>query len=147
MSDRIEGVKCDMVPDEDGDLVLASIVFYPTDSDSPWVGTKAGRRAVYYPERVFYDSKRMLCKLLSDPNIQKLKPYWPFELESSVSGEILYKLSPVTMYRPEEISQRILEHLRRAVNGNLGRDRREVCIITVPAYFDDEQILATKKAA
>ena len=147
MSDRIEGVKCDMVPDEDGDLVLASTVFYPTDSDSPWVGTKAARRAVYYPERVFYDSKRMLCKLLSDPNIQKLKPYWPFELESSVSGEILYKLSPVTMYRPEEISQRILEHLRRAVNGNLGRDKREVCIITVPAYFDDEQILATKKAA
>ena len=147
MKDRIEGVKCDMVPDEDGDLVFASNVFYPTDSDSPWVGTKAARKAVYYPERVFYDSKRMLCKLLSDQKIQKLMPYWPFELQASVSGEILFKLSEVTLYRPEDISQRILEHLRRAVNGNIGRDKREVCVITVPAYFDDEQITATKKAA
>ena len=70
-----------------------------------------------------------------------------FEVQPAVTGEILYKLSEVIMYRPEEISQRILEHLRRAVNGNLGRDKREVCIVTVPAYFDDEQILATKKAA
>ena len=59
----------------------------------------------------------------------------------------MYKLSNVTMYRPEDIAQRILEHLRRAVNGNLGRDKREVCIITVPAYFEDEQIQVTKKAA
>lgn len=58
-----------MVPDEDGDLVLSSTVFYPKDSDSPWVGTKAKRRAIYYPERVFYDSKRMLCKPMNDPNI------------------------------------------------------------------------------
>lgn len=65
-------------------------------------------------------------------------PFWPFELEQTVAGEILYKLSDVIMYRPEDISQRILEHLRRAVNGNLGRDKREVCIITVPAYFGDD---------
>ena len=145
MTDRIEGVKCDMIPDEDGDLVFPSAVFYPPNSDNPWIGSKAARRLVYSPERVFYDSKRMLCKQLTDPAIQKLLPFWPFELQPAVTGEILYKLSEVIMYRPEEISQRILEHLRRAVNGNLGRDRREVCIITVPAYFDDEQILATKK--
>ena len=147
MSNRIQGVKCDMVPDEDGDLVLNSMVFYPKDSDSPWVGKKAARRTIYTPERVFYDSKRMLCKQIDDPNIKKLKPFWPFQLESNVAGEILYKLDDVTMYRPEDISQRILEHLRRAVNGNRGRDKREVCIITVPAYFDDNQIQTTKKAA
>ena len=68
--DGIEDVKCNMVPDEDGDLVYPSCVFYPKDSDSPWVGAKAKRRSIYYPGRVFHDSQIMLGKLMNDPVIQ-----------------------------------------------------------------------------
>ena len=91
------------MPDEDGDLVYPSCVFYPKDSDSPWVGAKAKRRSIYYPGRVFHDSQIMLGKLMNDPVIQYIKPFWPFEVEQSETGEILYKLSDVQKFRPEDI--------------------------------------------
>ena len=141
-----------MIPDEDGDVVYPSAVFFPQNGDNPWIGTKAARRAQHYPETTVYDSKRMLCKKIDDENIQKLIPNWPFELDSTPNGEIQYKIGEVERYSPEDISQFILEHIRRSSNAfghnnKLNTVRLENCIITVPAYFDDAQINATKKAA
>ena len=49
-SGNIDGVKCDMICDEDGDAVFASVVYYPENGDHPWVGTKAARKSMIYPK-------------------------------------------------------------------------------------------------
>ena len=77
-----------MVPDEDGDVVLRSVVYFPQNGNHPWVGTKAARRLQTYPMQTVYDSKRMLTKKIDDENIQKLKPNWPFELDHTPNGDI-----------------------------------------------------------
>ncbi|MCJ7843531.1 Hsp70 family protein [Lederbergia sp. NSJ-179] len=50
-----------------------------------------------------------------------------------------------SFYSPEEISGMILEKLRGYVDKQLGEGEKEA-VITVPAYFTDEQRRATKKA-
>ena len=77
-----------MVPDEDGDFVLHSVVYFPQNGDRPWVGTKAARRLQTYPKQTVYDSKRMLTKKIDDESIEKLKPNWPFELDHTPNGDI-----------------------------------------------------------
>ena len=103
LSKRIEGVKCDMIPDETGDLTFASTVFFPKNGDNPWVGSKAARRATYEPKRTVYDSKRMMCKKLTNRKIRRLMKNWPFDLDST-KNDIVYKLGDVERKSPQDIA-------------------------------------------
>ena len=65
MGKSIDGVKCEMLPDEDGDVVVPSVLYCPEQKGAefppkPWVGTKATRKLVDYPLLTLFDSKRML---------------------------------------------------------------------------------------
>ena len=77
-----------MVPDEDGDLVIPSVAYFPENGDRPWVGKKAARKLETHAEFTVYDSKRMLTKKINDENIEKLKPNWPFKLDHTPNGDI-----------------------------------------------------------
>ena len=54
----------------------------------------------------------------------------------------------VTTFLPQQISAKVLEKLKEFVETRL-RDRRckiGKCVVTVPAYFNEEQIRVTKEA-
>ncbi len=109
-----------IIPDSKGRKSFPSVVVF-SDNDEVYFGFDALKQELKYPDKTIRRIKRKMG-----------------------SGEKVF-INGVT-YSPEEISAVILKHLRKIAEENLGETIKEA-IITVPAYFNDNQRQATKIAA
>lgn len=105
--------------DDEGSRLTPSIVSYP-DKGSPLVGRMADRQRNLHPEQTISSVKRLIGshKKLTLGNHQ---------------------------ISPEEVSAEILKHLKKIAETNLGTSVTQA-VITVPAYFNDAQRAATRRA-
>jgi len=108
------------------------------------IGLLAKRQAVTNPKNTIHGVKRLIGHSFSDPVIQKEKNIVSYEIERADNGGVKVKMGD-KHYRPEEISAKILQKLKKDVEEKLG-EKIEEAVITVPAYFDDSQRQATKDA-
>jgi molecular chaperone DnaK len=139
----LEGANPTVISNAEGNRTTPSVVAY-TPSGETLVGLLAKRQSVVNPENTFYSVKRFIgCKFN--------------EIESEI-GRISYKVkkdengnikivSPNLKKElsPEEISAAILKKLVNDASRFL-KETITQAIITVPAYFNDSQRLATKDA-
>jgi len=116
------------------------------------VGALAKRQAVTNPQNTIYQIKRFIGHSFDEPEVQKDKASVPFEMRKGSSGGIEVKMGNPSStsgqekwYRPEEISAMILGKLKADAEARLGEKVTEA-VITVPAYFNDDQRSATKAA-
>ena len=130
------------LPDEDGNVLLPSVVRYLEKTD-PQVGHAALEQSTVDPLNTISSIKRVLGRSAHD--MQSGSDYIPFKL---VDGEdSVPRISTRAGARTAvEISADILTALRRRAEQTLGGDLIGT-VITVPAYFDDAQRQATKDAA
>jgi L1 cell adhesion molecule like protein len=135
-----------LVPDY-GLIGVPSIVAF---QNGEWqVGKRAQDYAWKYPKTTIYDLKRMFGYKYDHPTIQEFIRTWPFDVERGLKGEILIRIqegAEVKLYRPCELSAKILEKLKKMAEGKLGEPVTEA-VITVPANFNDRQREETKEAA
>lgn len=108
-----------LLADEEGSRLTPSIVAYP-DQGSPLVGRMAERQELLRPLQTIASVKRFMG------GHKKL------HLEKSY-------------ITPEEVSADILKHLKRIAETALGTSVTRA-VITVPAYFNDAQRAATRRA-
>ncbi|MDE1919274.1 MAG: molecular chaperone DnaK [Patescibacteria group bacterium] len=108
------------------------------------VGTLAKRQSVTNPLNTIFQIKRFIGHSFDEPAVQKDKAAVPFEMRKAENGGIEVKMTD-KWYRPEEISAMILGKLKADAEAKLGEKITEA-IITVPAYFNDDQRSATKAA-
>ena len=108
------------------------------------VGQLAKRQAVVNPENTFFSVKRFIGSKYDEimGEIDRI----PYEVKKDPNGNIKL-VSPVVKkeFSPEEISASVLKKLA----GDASRFLKETvnqAIVTVPAYFNDSQRLATKDA-
>jgi molecular chaperone DnaK len=116
------------------------------------VGTLAKRQSVTNPLNTIFQIKRFIGHSFDEPAVQKDKASVPFEMRKAEKGGIEVKMDPSSAsgqaakwYRPEEISAMILGKLKADAEAKLGEKITEA-VITVPAYFNDDQRSATKAA-
>ncbi|MBI2025267.1 molecular chaperone DnaK, partial [Candidatus Kaiserbacteria bacterium] len=113
------------------------------------VGQLAKRQSVTNPLNTVFQIKRFIGHSFDEPAVQKDRASVPFEMRKAPNGGIEVKMSAGTggekWYRPEEISAMILGKLRADAEARLGEKITEA-VITVPAYFNDDQRSATKAA-
>ncbi len=113
------------------------------------VGTLAKRQSVTNPLNTIYQIKRFIGHSFDEPEVQKDKAVVPFEMRKADNGGIEVKMGQKNgqdaWYRPEEISAMILGKLKADAEAKLGEKITEA-VITVPAYFNDDQRSATKAA-
>merc|ERR1711998_22805 len=117
-------------------------------SNSQIIGDGAKSLAVYYPKAVAYDAKRMIGKNFRHPDIQTDVQRWPFHINAEDESDYKIRLefeSTTKEFRPVEISGIILSELRRFSEKYTMRDCVEV-VITVPAYFNEDQRKCTRDA-
>ena len=131
-----------VIADADGQRLTPSVVHIPGANAEPIVGHKANRGRVLKPAETIYSVKRFMGRRGSEIAREEMLVTYP------VTGE---GAGPVTIgihgraWTPEEISAEVLKKLKRDAENSLGEAVTRA-VITVPAYFNDAQRNATKKA-
>ncbi|KAK3932597.1 Heat shock 70 kDa protein 1 [Frankliniella fusca] len=93
------------------------------------------------------DAKRLVGRQWSDPNIQKDRKMWPFEVVEN-NGVPMIRVDVggrKETFAPEEISAMVLRDLKSTAEAALGQSVSKA-VVTVPAYFNERQRQATKDA-
>jgi molecular chaperone DnaK len=122
-----------LLADADGHRITPSAVWIGADG-SREIGRKALRRRAADPARVVTSVKRLMGRRHGEATD------FPVEVGHRADGGI-----SVLGHTPEEISAAILRELKGIAEYRLGRPA-EKAVITVPAYFNDAQRAATKRA-
>jgi len=137
----IEGGKAVVIADADGQRLTPSVAAF-VGEEEPVIGHNANRQRILNPKKTIYSVKRFIGRRGSDIKDEDMFVSYPV----SGSGE-----EPVSIvvddkrYLPEEISAFVLKKLKKDAERYLG-DSVDRAVITVPAYFNDAQRNATKKA-
>jgi len=139
----IEGGKPVIIENAEGGRTTPSIVAF-TKKGERLVGLLAKRQAVTNPENTIFSVKRLIGRRYNDEEIQKAKKYLPFKLVPGEHTDVKIEAKGKT-YSPQEISAMILQKLKKSAEDHIGEKINDA-VITVPAYFDDNQREATKNA-
>ena len=139
----LEGANPNVIPNAEGGRTTPSIVAYTANGES-LVGQIAKRQTVVNPSNTFYSVKRFIgCKY---DEIKEEINRISYSVKKEDNGNIkIYCPALNKDFSPEEISASILKKLVNDASRYL-KENVTQAIITVPAYFNDSQRLATKDA-
>ena len=131
-----------VIADAEGRRLTPSVVHFPGAEGEAIVGDKANRVRVVKPAETVYSVKRFMGRRGNEIAKEEMLVTYPVRGEGA---------GPVTMEihgknrTPEEISAEVLKKLRRDAEAFFNEPVTRA-VITVPAYFNDAQRNATKKA-
>ncbi|MGQ0504726.1 MAG: Hsp70 family protein [Myxococcaceae bacterium] len=132
-----------VVPTDRGNLILPSVVALSAKGDM-LVGGVAKDQMVTNPTNTIYGAKRLIGRKYNSRVVQDLKGYFTYEIVEGPEGEAAVKLGDQTMTLPQ-ISSRVLAHAKTIAEQFLGGSVEEA-VISVPAYYNDNQRQAVKEA-
>jgi chaperone protein DnaK len=139
----LEGANPNVIPNSEGGRTTPSIVAY-TPKGETLVGQIAKRQAVVNPENTFASIKRFIGAKFDE--IEEELDLISYKVKKDENGNIKIVCPLLSKdFTPEEISASVLKKLVNDANRFL-KDTIEQAIVTVPAYFNDSQRLATKDA-
>ena len=137
----MEGSQPKVLINGQGARLTPSVVGF-TDKGERLVGLPAKHQQVTNPQNTIFSIKRFMGRRHSEvASEEKLVPY-------KIAGgpeELVKVEARGKAYTPPEVSAMILQDLKKTAEDYLGQKVTDA-IITVPAYFNDSQRLATKEA-
>lgn len=130
-----------VIADAQGRRLVPSVV-QVTAGDAPVVGVEASRGRAIRPAETVYSVKRFMGRRGTEVTEEERVVGYPLQLAGDAPVRI-----PLggREWLPEEISAEVLKTLRRLAEADLGEPVTRA-VITVPAYFNDAQRNATKRA-
>ncbi|MEL6185049.1 MAG: Hsp70 family protein, partial [Myxococcota bacterium] len=132
-----------VIPNSEGSRTTPSMVAF-TDGGERLVGQIAKRQAVTNPGNTVSSVKRFIGRSFGAPEIQGDIEKAAYEVVESDKGDAAVKIGD-RIYSPQEISAMILTKMKETAEDYLGEEVQEA-VITVPAYFDNDQKQATQDA-
>ncbi len=137
----MEGGSPKVIPNKEGANTTPSMVAFTKDGKR-LVGTVAKRQAVTNPENTIFSAKRFIGHRYDE--VAQEAARMPYKVKKSANGDCVIEIQG-TEYAPQETSAAILSHLKQVAEEFLGHKVTEA-VVTVPAYFNDQQRQATKDA-
>src|SRR3954451_14183541 len=132
-----------VVPSDRGALILPSVVAMSEKGDL-LVGNVAKDQMGVNPRNTIYGAKRLIGRKYHSKVVQDIKHYFSYEIVEGADGECAVMLAG-KVYSLPQISAFVLQHCKRVAEATLGHPIQEA-VISVPAYYNDNQRTAVKEA-
>jgi molecular chaperone DnaK len=137
----LEGGEPTVIENSEGGRTTPSVVAF-TQGGERLVGTVAKRQAVTNPGNTIFSVKRFMGR--KEAEVREEESMVPYKVVSGPNGDARVDAGG-QQYSPPEISAMILGKLKADAEAYLG-ETVDGAVITVPAYFNDDQRQATKDA-
>src|SRR5246127_1898092 len=137
----LEGGEPTVIENAEGGRTTPSVVAF-TQSGERLVGTVAKRQAVTNPQNTVFSIKRFMGR--KEAEVREEESIVPYKVVSGPNGDARVEAGG-EQYSPPELSAMILGKLKADAEAYLG-ESVDSAVITVPAYFNDDQRQATKDA-
>ena len=139
----LDGATAQVIANRGGYKTTPSMVAI-TETGRKLVGHIAKRQAITNAENTVYAAKRLIGRKFASPQVASALRQASYRIVEGPHGEARIALRSDTLSIPE-ISAFILQELKIVAEDFLG-EPVEQAVITVPAYFNDNQRQATKDA-
>lgn len=110
------------------------------------IGDAAKNQVALNPENTIFDAKRMIGRKYNE--ISNELKHWPFKVVEGSENKPMIEAQyngESKRFTPEEISSMVLTKMKDIAEKYLGEEVNNA-VITVPAYFNDQQRNSTKDA-
>ncbi|KAJ1338328.1 endoplasmic reticulum chaperone BiP [Microdochium nivale] len=137
--------KVEILVNDQGNRITPSYVAYT--NDERLVGDAAKQQAASNPTNTVFDVKRFIGRKFNEKEVQADLKHYPYKVinkEGKPIVQVEYQ-GETKRYTPEEISAVILGKMKEVAESYLGKKVTHA-VVTVPAYFNDNQRQATKDA-
>ncbi len=131
-----------VIADTAGRRLTPSVVHFPSADTEPLVGHEANRVRVIKPAETVYSVKRFIGRRGAEISDEEKQITYP--LKTDDAGAVAIPIHGKNI-SPEEVSAAILRKLKRDAENYFGEPVTRA-VITVPAYFNDAQRNATRRA-
>ena len=131
-----------VIADANGQRLTPSVVHFSSATTGPVVGHEANRIRLLKPAETVYSVKRFIGRRGLEISDEEKSVTFPIHAENS--GAVTIPIHGRN-YSPEEISSEVLKKLKYDAERYFGEEI-SCAVITVPAYFNDAQRNATKRA-
>jgi len=132
-----------VLPNEWGERTHASVVSFLEDG-TVLVGNAAKKNIITNAENTIYSAKRLIGRFYFSDEVKKAQAVMPYKIVEGQSNSVRIEAAGRTYSLPE-ISALVLKELKSIAENALGREVTKA-VVTVPAYFNDNQRQATKDA-
>jgi len=137
--------KVEILVNDQGNRITPSYVAFT--EDERLVGDSAKNQAAANPYNTIFDVKRLIGRKFNEKEVQADIKHFPYKVISK-DGKPLVQVEVSgenKNFTPEEISAMILGKMKEVAESYLGKKVTHA-VVTVPAYFNDNQRQATKDA-
>jgi molecular chaperone DnaK len=139
----VEGGQPVVLPNEWGEVTHASVVSFLEDG-AVLVGNTAKRNIITRAESTVYSAKRLIGRYFFSDEVKKAMAVMPYKIVEGDNNSVRIEVANC-IYSLPEISALVLKEMKAIADQYLGRPVTKA-VITVPAYFNDNQRQATKDA-
>jgi molecular chaperone DnaK (HSP70) len=137
------GGNVEIIANQYGNRTMPSYVAFDENGER-LIGESAKQQVAANPTNTVFDVKRLIGRKFTDQVVQDDIKHYPFDVIKGDNDKPMIKVNKGT-FHPEEISAMILGQMKKIAEDYLGQKVTD-CVITVPAYFNDQQRSMTKDA-
>jgi molecular chaperone DnaK len=132
-----------VLPNAYGERITASVVSFGEDG-AIVVGNQAKTRVILDPRNTVSSAKRLIGRYYFSEEVRKARAISQYQITEGPNHSVQIKVRDEVFSLPE-ISAFVLREMKHVAEQALGRPVTRA-VITVPAYFNDNQRQATKDA-
>ena len=127
----------------EGERITPSVVAW-TGTGEVLVGVPARRQAVTNAAQTIYGAKRLVGRKVNAEDVVSFARSAPFRIVAAANGDAWVRIGGQGK-SPQEVASHVLRRMRALAETALGEPVTRA-VVTVPAYFDEQQRQATRDA-